>query len=534
MGGHRRTRVAVGVVALLSLASTGVLAGPAQADSLKERERRDRAVVIEKFAKRVKAGQVLDHLDELQDIAEANDGNRASGTSGYDRSVEYLVGELRDAGYHPKVQSFEFPFFQALGSSFSQVAPAPTSYVEGTDYNLAEYSAPADVQAEVVAVDLALEPPRTSTSGCEPSDFVAADGTSLVSRRIALLQRGGCAFGLKVQNAAAAGALGAVIMNQGNEDPNDDRFGVLTATLGAPAAIPAVTVSFDRGVEFASTEGVVLRIAADTISEVRTTANVIAETPAGDDSTVVMAGAHLDSVPEGAGINDNGSGSAALLEIAVQLAKQRVAHHNTVRFAWWGAEEANLLGSTHYVQTLPEADLERIALYLNFDMIASPNYTFGIYDGDGSGPVPPSAPVPAGSAEIEDLFEQLYAARGEPFQDTEFSGRSDYGPFISVGIPAGGLFTGAEDLKTEDEAAVFGGLAGVALDPCYHQVCDNLGGEGLTPEQEAVYEQLDELYDLEGNVNEHALKVNTAVIASAILSLARDATAVTGAAAATP
>jgi Zn-dependent M28 family amino/carboxypeptidase len=531
MIGRRRARV-VGGTALLALASTGVLVGPAQADDgPDQREGRDRAISVEKFAKRVKVGEVFDHLDELQDIAEENDGTRASGTPGYDESVDYVVEELRDAGYDPVVQSFDFPYFQAISSSFSQVAPTATSYVEGTDYALAEYSASGDAQAAIVPVDLALDPPRASTSGCEPSDFLAADGASLVSGRIALVQRGSCPFGQKVENAAAAGAVGTVIMNQGNEDPNDDRFGVLTPTLGAPASIPAVSVSFDTGVAFASTQGLVVRIAAETVSEVRTTANVIAETRRGDDGTVVMAGAHLDSVPEGPGINDNGSGSAALLEIAVELAEQRVAHQNTVRFAWWGAEEANLLGSTYYVENLSDVDRERIALYLNFDMIASPNYTFGIYDGDGSGPVPPSAPVPPGSAQIEHLFESLYDQRGEPFQDTEFSGRSDYGPFIAAGIPAGGLFTGAEDLKTPDEAAVFGGLAGVALDPCYHQVCDDLEGEGLTEEQEALYEQLDDLSELEGNVNEHALEVNTAVIASAILSLARDASAVTGAAA---
>ena len=180
-----------------------------------------------------------------------------------------------------------------------------------------------------------------------------------------------------------------------------------------------------------------------------------------------MAGAHLDSVQDGPGINDNGSGSAALLETAIQMSK--VKPNNTVRFAWWGAEESGLLGSEHYVEQLTDDEIGDIALYLNFDMIASPNYMFGIYDGDDSGNTAPTGFIPPGSAQIEDVFEAFYDSRDLPSQDSEFSGRSDYGPFIAVGIPAGGLFTGAEVHKTAAEAALYGGVAGAAYDPCYHR-----------------------------------------------------------------
>ena len=203
---------------------------------------------------------------------------------------------------------------------------------------------------------------------------------------------------------------------------------------------------------------------------------MLAETSTGNDDNTVMAGAHLDSVQDGAGINDNGSGSAALLETAIQMAK--VKPTNTVRFAWWGAEEEGLLGSEYYVEQLTDAQEEDIALYLNFDMVASPNYMFGVYDGDNSGGTAAPGFIPEGSAQIEDVFEKFYADRGEPSQDSEFSGRSDYGPFIAVGIPAGGLFTGAEVAKTAAEAALYGGVAGASYDPCYHQACDNLTGAG--------------------------------------------------------
>ena len=248
---------------------------------------------------------------------------------------------------------------------------------------------------------------------------------------------------------------------------------------------------------------------------------MIAETGSGNDDNVVMAGAHLDSVQDGAGINDNGSGSAALLETAIQMAKVKTT--NTVRFAWWGAEESGLLGSEHYVEELSEEEADEIALYLNFDMVASPNYMFGIYDGDNSGGTAAPGFVPAGSAEIEDVFERFYADRGEPSQDSEFSGRSDYGPFIAVGIPAGGLFTGAEVPKTAAEAALYGGVAGAAYDPCYHAFCDNLTGDG---QNVALYDALREDYELVGNINVRALDVNADAIATAVLTFAYDTSTV--------
>jgi Zn-dependent M28 family amino/carboxypeptidase len=244
-----------------------------------------------------------------------------------------------------------------------------------------------------------------------------------------------------------------------------------------------------------------------------------------------MAGAHLDSVQDGAGINDNGSGSAAVLEVALKLAEENVTTANTVRFAWWGAEESGLLGSEHYVANLTDEEIEDIALYLNFDMIASPNYMFGVYDGDNSGGTAPPGFIPPGSAEIEDVFEAFYTSRGQPFQDTEFSGRSDYGPFIAVGIPAGGLFTGAEGVKTAAEAVTYGGVAGAAYDPCYHQFCDNLRGDG---QDVALYDALREDYNLVGNVNTFAFDVNADAVATAVLTFAFDTSTLPAASALAP
>jgi Zn-dependent M28 family amino/carboxypeptidase len=185
----------------------------------------------------------------------------------------------------------------------------------------------------------------------------------------------------------------------------------------------------------------------------------------------VVIGAHLDSVAEGPGINDNGSGTGTVLEIAIQLAKLGIEPPNRLRFAFWGAEEWGLLGSTHYVDQLDPEELGRIVLNLNYDMLGSPNPVSFVYDGDGSAGGPAGPP---GSGEIEAIFAQYFQGEGLPTRPTAFDGRSDYGPFIAEGIPAGGLFSGAEGLKTPEEAAEFSGTPGEAYDPCYHEPCDDV------------------------------------------------------------
>jgi Zn-dependent M28 family amino/carboxypeptidase len=205
--------------------------------------------------------------------------------------------------------------------------------------------------------------------------------------------------------------------------------------------------------------------------------NVIADTATGRADRTVVVGAHLDSVDAGPGINDNGSGSAAILETAKQMARLGIKPVNRVRFAWWGGEEFGLLGSEYYVSHLSTSELKNIALNLNFDMVASPNFVRFVYDGDGSAT---GTKGPNGSGNIEKVFSQYFAAQGLATAPTAFDGRSDYGPFIDRGIPAGGLFTGAEGIKTPAQAAVYGGTAGVAYDVCYHQLCDDITNLNLT------------------------------------------------------
>ncbi|GID29461.1 M28 family peptidase [Paractinoplanes brasiliensis] len=463
------------------------------------------------LAKSVTLAGVLRHLVAFQAIAKLNGDTRASGTPGYTRSADYVAGLMRAAGYRVTRQPFPFNFCSDDASSFTQNTPNLTTYVDQVDYDVLDCSGNGTATGTVVPVDLQLTTPNTSTSGCEAADFTGVTGN------IALVQRGGCAFGIKAANAQAAGATGVIIMNQGNTTA-PDRQDLFLGTLGDPVSIPAISISYPQGVAFAGTADLTVTITADTVAEVRQTENVIAESRYGDADNVVMAGAHLDSVPEGPGINDNGTGSAGILETALHA--RNLKSKNKLRFAWWGAEEANLVGSTFYVNSLTEAEHAKIKLYLNFDMIGSPNYMFGVYDGDDSA-ASGAGPGPDGSAQIEKVFLDFFAKRKQATAPSDFTGRSDYGPFIGTGIPAGGLFTGAEVEKTTEDVKKWGGIAGVAYDPCYHQACDS-----FTPERDgadkAVYAQLRKKYKLIGNVNTFALETNADAVATAVGKFAQD------------
>ncbi|KAA5836084.1 M28 family metallopeptidase [Saccharopolyspora hirsuta] len=390
------------------------------------------------------------HLIALQRIADQNGGNRASGQPGYEASVDYVVGKLQRAGFD--VSTPEFTYEAYFKDSFSlAVAGQPT---EG---DALEYS-PATPQGGLTAPLSVL--PVDDTPGCEATDFDGANVTGTV----VLISRGACNFATKQQLASDAGAVGAIIYN--NVD------GPLNGTLGDAAAgrIPTAGVTKQVGEALSGQAGAEVKLDVQARFETVTTRNVIAQTKTGRTDNVVMAGAHLDGVPEGPGINDNGTGSAGLLETALKLGGSPDVQ-NAVRFAWWGAEESGLVGSTKYVQGLSFEEQLDIALYLNFDMIGSPNAGYFVYDGDGSTGGPSG---PQGSGQIKDDFIATMAEQGIESEPSEFNGRSDYGEFIAVGIPSGGMHTGVEDLKTEEQAAKWGGTAGVAFDPNYHSARDNL------------------------------------------------------------
>jgi Zn-dependent M28 family amino/carboxypeptidase len=437
-------RAAAVLAALAALAAAPASADPNNNNSQKLRN----AVTLE---------GVRQHQAAFQAIADISGGNRFAGLPGYERSADYVAEQLSAAGYSPTFWTFTYnAFVEDVTTQMRQVAPNPTTYINGIDFRIMTYSGGGSPTARLV---------QPANLGCDAPDWAGFPAGS-----IALVSRGVCSFRIKTTNAAAAGASGIVVYN--------NIPGLLTGTLGEAeglSTIPSIGTTQSLGQSLAAQVAngpVTMSIVAQTSSRPLTTRNVIAELPGRDDDNVILVGAHLDSVNAGPGINDNGSGSAAILETAIQMAK--VKPRNTVRFAWWSAEESSLVGSTRYVASLTQPELDRIALNLNFDMVGSPNFVRFVYDGDNSAfPVGTgSAAGPPGSGAIEALFHSYFASQGLPSAETPFSGRSDYGPFIAQGIPAGGLFTGAEGIKTAAQAATYGGTAGIQYDPCYHASCD--------------------------------------------------------------
>ena len=425
------------------------------------------------LTKAVKPENVKKHLDKFQAIANANGGTRAVGTPGYDASVSYVAGKLKSAGYKVSYTDVEFPTnWQELSPpTLARISPSPTTYTTPTDFVTVISSGSGDVTQPISVIDPILPPTPapSSTAGCEEADWAG-----FTAGNIALIQRGTCPFVQKATLAKAAGAAGIIFFNEGQPGRTDP----ITFDIGEwRFGIPIVFASFAVGNALASTPGAIVHLRTDTKVDVTIAKNVIADSRSGNPNEVVMVGAHLDSVPEGPGINDNGSGSASILETALQM--KNVPTKNRVRFAFWAAEELGLLGSDQYVAGLSQAERDKIRLYLNFDMVASPNFGNFLYDGDDSDAE--GAPAgPPGSDAIEKTLEKFYGTKSLQFEGTDFDGRSDYGAFIAVGIPAGGIFTGAEGIKTADQAAKFGGTAGVAFDVCYHEACDTISNINMT------------------------------------------------------
>ncbi|WP_207957366.1 M28 family metallopeptidase [Streptomyces sp. YIM 98790] len=469
-----RSRGALAAIAVLAVATpalvtstaahadTGTVTTTAASAAHHKKDKDKGRQLARKLVKRTSAENTMRHLYAWQAMADEHGGNRAAGAPGHDASAEYAGRLLEAAGYDVTYQYFDFEYRETLAESLRQLTPAER------DIEIIAMSYTASTPVGGIEGQLAATPvDEDDTNGCEPEDFADGDFTG----RIALIKRGGCTFALKQQNAAAAGAVAAIVYN--------NTEGPLNGTLGGPeeTALPTGGITQEEGEALAAglAEGeVTVALELRELRETRTTPNVIAETPGGDPDNVVMVGAHLDSVPEGPGINDNASGSGGVLETALQLAKadRHGKAPNKVRFALWSAEEFGLLGAEHYVSELTEEEREAIALYLNFDMIASPNYGIFVYDGDGS--EGQSDPGPEGSAQIEYAINTFLDGKGKHPRPTAFSGRSDYGPFIEVGIPSGGTFTGAEGLKTEAQVELWGGEAGVAYDVCYHAECDDI------------------------------------------------------------
>jgi Zn-dependent M28 family amino/carboxypeptidase len=405
--------------------------------------------------------RLLSHLEALQEIADANGDTRVVGTSGYEQSADYVSSQLEEAGYTVQWQEFTHDVWTVLSEPELETSTG-SDWEFGDDYTVMGYSPGGDVSGPLAVIDVDIPPAgseNSSDSGCESSDF-----DDMAPGSIALIQRGSCTFADKAQNAESAGAVGVIIFNEGQSGRQD----VVQGTLGEDTSlsIPVLGASYDLGADLADAAdrgAVEVELVADVLRDALPTWNLTADLQGQTDQLLVV-GAHLDSVSAGPGINDNGSGTAMVLELAIQAAAMEPEWTNTVRFAWWGAEESGLVGSYYYITELSDSEADRHLANLNFDMVASPNGLRFVYDGDNS--TGDGYPGPDGSDVIEDLFTDYLDDADLDWRSTAFDGRSDYGPFIWTGIPAGGLFTGAEGTNSQ---------TGQTLDPCYHQNCDTTG-----------------------------------------------------------
>ncbi|GFG27559.1 probable leucine aminopeptidase 2 [Aspergillus udagawae] len=392
---------------------------------------------------------LMEGAQKLEDFAYAYpERNRVFGGRAHEDTVNYLYRELKKTGYYDVYKQPQVHLWTRADQALT---------VNGETYaaTTMTYSPSVNVTAPLAVVN---------NLGCVEADYPAD-----LKGKIALISRGECPFATKSVLSAKAGAAAALVYNN-IAGSMAGTLGGATSELGPYAPIAGISLADGQALVKKTQAGTVTaNLWIDSKVQNRTTYNVIAQTKGGDPNNVVALGGHTDSVEAGPGINDDGSGIISNLVVAKALTRFSVK--NAVRFCFWTAEEFGLLGSNYYVNSLNATEKAKIRLYLNFDMIASPNYALMIYDGDGSAF---NLTGPAGSAQIERLFEDYYKSIRKPFVPTEFNGRSDYEAFILNGIPAGGIFTGAEAIKTQEQAKLFGGQVGVALDANYHAKGDNV------------------------------------------------------------
>nr|WP_179963876.1 M28 family metallopeptidase [Mycolicibacterium parafortuitum] len=416
------------------------------------------AAFADELSGKVTVDAMFAHLRKLQEIADEHGGNRGLGSPGYDASVDYVADALRDNGFDVETPEFEVKL---------PWADEPSLTVAGTKVEARPMVFTVGTGSDGVSGPLVIARSE-DTPGCTEDDY---DGLP-VDGAIVVVDRGSCPFGGKQAVAAKLGAVALIVAN------NEDVAALAGGTLGGgtDVKIPVIGVSKASGDRLREQSGARAVLNLNAGVRVENTRSVIAQTTTGSTEDVVMLGAHLDSVEDGPGINDNGSGVAAVLETALQLGGSPDVR-NAVRFGFWGAEEHGLIGSGNYVGSLDEDALRDIALYLNFDMLGSPNPGYFIYDGNQSAPPDPRLPVPRipeGSAGIERTLMGYLDKAGKPGRDTDFDGRSDYDAFTRAGIPAGGLFSGAEEKKTAEEADLWGGQADEPFDPNYHKASDTI------------------------------------------------------------
>ncbi|GAA0481511.1 M28 family peptidase [Streptomyces sp. NPDC046215] len=419
--------------------------------------------LAEKMSRSVTGQNAWRHLEAISRATEANGGHRADGSPGYEASAQYVSRTLTAAGYQVKRQEFSFPDYDILAEKASVTAPEART--------LKPIIARFSVSTPVGGLTAGVGVPSGKSTGCSADDYAGAD----VKGKVVLVDVNDCFITQKQIVAAQVGAA-AVLMNV--NAPNPDLNLRYRMVPPEDARIPIATLSRGEAERLKADVAkgpVTVNVELRGNNKTTKTYNLIADTPTGRADNTVVMGAHIDSVDTTPGMNDNGAASAMLLETAVRMAPEWKHLKNRVRFAWWAAEEKGISGSQYYVDQLSAEQRKQTALYLNLEMIGSPNFARQVYNGRTS-----TGAGPAGSERISELINGHFAARKLPTVGLELDGRSDHSPFIAAGIPAGGVNAGSDKLKSPEWAQLFGGKAGEMLDPCYHQACDTLANVNRT------------------------------------------------------
>lgn len=453
-------------VSAVLLAAAGLLAGCSAGPPSQSSQPGASEHLADRLAGQVTVDAMFTHLRALGDIANANNANRADGTTGFDASVGYVSKVLRGKGFDVATPQV---------TRLATTSPGkPTLTVGGVNYPVDQASLlvrtpPGGVTGPVVRP---VEP-----AGCAAGDYPA--GTP--GGAIVVTDDTGCSVVDKQNAVLARGAAALIVVSPPSKTGAPP--GLFPPGYYDQLMLPVAMVGRDGDTALRRAKAPV-KLVLDETTVKNTSRNVLAQTKTGSTHDVVMVGAHLDSALASPGINDDGSGVAAVLETALQLGASPPVT-NAVRFAFWGGEEQGLGGSSDYVFGLDRGQLNDIALYLNFDMLGSPNAGFFTYDGDQSAsPSRDVAPdeVPAGSAGIERILAGYLNLAGRRPADMPLSAGTDYSPFLVGGVPIGGMTTGASQQKSNTQARVWGGTPGAPFDPNYHgarDTVDNINSDAL-------------------------------------------------------
>lgn len=434
----------------------------------------------EKLQNSIKLDDLNSTVYDLYNIAKESEKKyghptRVIGSKGHWKTIKYILDQFSEMKDYYEVSLQTFDALSGKITTFNLTDVKTNEPIE----NITAFSLSPPVKPFIGKL---IEIPNL---GCSDADFEAVKSfdafASYHGDKIALIERGVCPFGVKSELAGKYGFKGVVIYD--NEPANSDG---LHGTLGEPTehTVSTIGVPYEVGQSLINSlmldPDYLLYFAMDSFVKKIKTKNIIADTKHGDPNNIVALGAHTDSVEEGPGINDDGSGTISLLTVAKQLTHYKIK--NKVRFAWWSAEEEGLLGSNFYAYNLTQEENSKIRVFMDYDMMASPNYEYEIYDAN-------NIDHPKGSEELKNLYIDYYKSKGLNYTLVPFDGRSDYVGFIENGIPAGGIAAGAEKNNM---------FNGGVLDKCYHLLCDDMN-----------------------NLSWDAFMVNTKLIAHSVATFAR-------------